>query len=188
MSDSLAGKFLVAGKHLRDPNFYKSVVLMVEHGPQGAMGLVVNRPTPVPLAEALADHFDVGERDDLVYYGGPVEPSALFVVHNSDAHHGDEHAVVPGVYVGSSAEVFERVVEAATAGGADLSFRVFSGCAGWGPGQLEGELARGDWYLVPASSEETFLADPYELWESARSRASEPFGSLPEPTDHPDWN
>lgn len=187
MSNNLTGQFLVAGKHLRDPNFYKSVVLMVEHGAQGAMGLVVNRPTPVSLSEALAEHFDIGEREDLVYYGGPVEPSALFVVHNSVEHHGDERAIVPGVFVGSSADAFERVVEAATGGHDDLHFRVFSGCAGWGPGQLEGELERGDWFLVPASSDDTFRDDPYSLWESTLAKLSDASG-LPRPTPHPDWN
>src|SRR4029079_3436482 len=118
---------------------------------EGAMGLVVNRPSSVTVAHALSEHFKLPETDDLVYVGGPVEPSALFVLHNSEELSADETAVVPGVYVGSSAHVFQTVVRQAAEGDPDLRFRIFSGCAGWGPGQLDGEVARGDWYHQPAS-------------------------------------
>lgn len=186
MSDTLSGQFLVAGKHLRDPNFYRTVVLMVEHGHEGAMGLVVNRPTPVTLGEALSAHFEVRDGEASVYYGGPVEPAALFVAHNQGE--AGESAVVPGVHVGSSAEAFERVVTADAPSPDDLRFRVFSGCAGWGPGQLEGELDRGDWFVVPATSERTFEADPYELWESMlREVGDRTLGTSRPPVD-PEWN
>lgn len=187
MTDSLAGQFLVAGKHLRDPNFYRTVVLMVEHGREGAMGLVVNRPTPVTLGEALSEHFEVRDDEAAVYYGGPVEPAALFVAHNA-ADVETERPVVPGVHVGSSAEAFERVVTADAPTLDGLRFRVFSGCAGWGPGQLEGELDRGDWFLVPATSALTFESDPYELWdEMLREVASRTLG-VPRPPIDPEWN
>ena len=84
MPKSLRGQYLISGKWLRDPNFYKTVVLMVEHNAQGAMGLVVNRPSSVTVAHALSEHFNLPETDDLVYVGGPVEPSALFVLHNCE--------------------------------------------------------------------------------------------------------
>ena len=74
-SPLIKGQFLIAGKQMRDPNFYRSVVLMVEHGESGAMGLVVNRPSNVSGARALSEHFDLPESDQLVYVGGPVEPA-----------------------------------------------------------------------------------------------------------------
>ena len=92
---------MIAAKRLRDPNFYKTVVLMVEHGADGAMGLVINRPSSVTFAHALSEHFKLPETDDLVYVGGPVEPSALFILHNSAELDRKESPLIPGVFVGS---------------------------------------------------------------------------------------
>jgi putative transcriptional regulator len=188
MSQSLRGQFLIAGRHLRDPNFYKTVVLIVEHGDEGAMGLVINRPSCVTVAHALSKHFHLPETDDLVYVGGPVEPAALFILHNSGTLDIHERPVVPDVYVGSSAEVFERVVRCGAEGAADLEFRIFSGCAGWAPGQLEGEIARGDWFWQPASAETLFTDDPYELWDQQIQKAFESRRILPHPSKNPEWN
>jgi putative transcriptional regulator len=167
MSESIAGRFLVACKRLRDPNFFKAVVLMVEHGAKGAMGLVVNRPSQVTVSHALVQHFELPETDDVVYVGGPVEPAALFVLHNAPALDHDGTPVVPGLYVGSSAEVFERVVRSAAEGMPGLDFRIFSGCAGWAPGQLESELGRGDWHLIPATANFILHDAPYDVWDEA---------------------
>ena len=188
MSQSLRGQYLIAGKWLRDPNFYRTVVLIVEHNSEGAMGLVVNRPSSVTVAHALSEHFNLPETDDLVYVGGPVEPSALFVLHNSEDLSPDEAAIVPGVYVGSSAHVFETVVRQAADGDPDLKFRIFSGCAGWGPGQLEGELARGDWYHQPASAQAVFFDDPYEVWDRAVRKVHKVERIVREVPVNPEWN
>src|SRR5438132_1387425 len=110
MSDSLRGQFLVSARHLRDPNFHKTVVLLVEHADTGAMGLVVNRPSGVSVAQALSQHFELPETEDVVFVGGPVEDSALFMLHNAGDLDAAELPVIPGLYVGSSAEVFEDVV------------------------------------------------------------------------------
>src|SRR3989304_1996646 len=115
MPNSLRGQFLIAGKRLRDPNFARTVVLIVEHGSEGAMGLVVNRPSSVTVAHALCEHFNIPETDDLVYVGGPVEPQNLFILHNAGHLDENENPVVPGLYVGSSPEVFETVVRSAAA-------------------------------------------------------------------------
>lgn len=188
MSDSLAGQFLIAGKRLRDPNFHKSVVLVVEHGDDGAMGLIVNRPSSVTVAHALAGHFDLPETDDLVYVGGPVDPSALFVLHNDAGLDEVDSAVISGVHVGSSPEVFERVVRSSAEGDPDMKFRIFSGCAGWGPGQLESEVSRGDWHQLPATAELTFHEDPYEIWDILVRKLSESTGILPDSPADPEWN
>lgn len=188
MPKSLRGQFLVAARHLRDPNFFRTVVLMVEHGKDGAMGLVINRPSSVTVARALDGHFDLPETGDLVYVGGPVEPSALFILHNSETFDADERPVIPGIHVGGSASVFESVVRSAESGNAGLRFRVLSGCAGWGPGQLEGEVSRGDWLLFPADGEMTFAPNPYEVWESIVDRISQKLSALPEKKGNPEWN
>jgi putative transcriptional regulator len=188
MPQSLRGQLLIAARHLRDPNFYKTVVLVVEHGTDGAMGIVINRPSCVTVAHALSKHFDLPETDDLLYVGGPVEPAALFILHNAGTLDIHERPVVPGVYVGSSAEVFERVVRCACEGGADLEFRIFSGCAGWGPEQLEGELNRGDWLLQTATADALFSDDPYQMWDQQIQKAFEAKRILPHTARNPEWN
>lgn len=165
MTEPLRGKFLVAARHLRDPNFYKSVVLIVEHNDGGAMGVVVNRPSGVTLSNALKKHFELPDDGELVYVGGPVEQNALFILHNSEELGQVENLIVPGLFAGSSPEIFEKIVERAIEGDSELRFRVFFGCAGWAPEQLEGELSRSDWLVCPATAEQAVSQDPYVLWE-----------------------
>lgn len=188
MSESLRGRCLIAAKRLRDHNFYRTVVLMVEHGSDGAMGLVINRPSSVTVAHALSEHFKLPETDDLVYVGGPVEPSALFILHNSIELDQNETPVVPGVFVGSSAEVFEQIVRSSADGNPDLQFRIFSGCAGWSPGQLEGELARGDWHCSPIEVRAIFGENPYCVWDNLIAKVYETHRILPQIPGNPEWN
>lgn len=188
MFQSLRGEFLIAGKPLRDPNFYRSAVLIVEHNEQGAMGLIVNRPSSVTVARALSEHFQLPQTGDLVYIGGPVEPAALFILHNAPHLDENESPVVSDLYVGSSPEVFENVVKAAAEDEADVRFRIYCGCAGWGPGQLEGELDRGDWLHVPASPEQVFSENPYELWDRLIEQTRQSRGFLPGGGGNPEWN
>lgn len=152
------------------------------------MGLIVNRPSSVTVAHALSEHFHLPETDDLVYVGGPVEPSALFILHNAPELDEGESPVLPGLYVGSSPEVFERVVNSAADGNADLQFRIYSGCAGWAPGQLEQEVDRGDWHLHPASPDLVFAEDPYEVWDCLVKKICEANGILPHCRNNPEWN
>ncbi len=187
MLDCLRGKFLIAGKNLRDPNFFKTVVLMVEHGEQGAMGLVINRPSSVGVSHALSEHFNLPTMEDLVFVGGPVEPSALFIIHNDGVLDTSEREVVPDVFVGSSPSVFESIVAQVADGDHSLRFRIFSGCAGWGPGQLESEMARGDWHIIDATSLLTFHEDPYDMWDDAM-RTFQQFHQLLPVRANPEWN
>lgn len=188
MAKSLRGKCLVAAAHLRDPNFYKSVVLLVEHADHGAMGLVINRPSSILVRNALAGHFDLPDSDDLVFCGGPVEPAALLILHNADDLADSERAIVPGVFICSTAETFASVVNRASAPGSDLMLRIFSGCAGWAPGQLEGEISRGDWHVGQGCRDVVFHEDPYAIYEHALQRVFEEHRLLPHTTPNPQWN
>ena len=188
MSESLRGHFLISGKRLRDPNFFKTVVLIVEHGSDGAMGLVVNRPSSVSVSHALSGHFDLPETEELVYVGGPVEPANLFILHNAEDMNGDETAVVPGLYVGTSAEIFETIVRSVVEENHDLKFRIFSGCAGWGAEQLEGEIGRGDWLLLSACAGSIFHDDPYQVWDEALRLFHDNNRFVPQPPASPEWN
>jgi putative transcriptional regulator len=167
MSDSLRGKFLIAGRALRDPNFYQTVVLIVGHGAEGAMGVVVNRPSELTVAQALEKDFDLPETGELVHVGGPVDRNALFVLHDAADFNGGETPIIDGLYVGNSPETFEQVVQQAALSEPPLRFRVYFGCAGWAPDQLEGELNRNDWLLLPATLDYVFHPEPYSVWELA---------------------
>ncbi|VAX37239.1 UPF0301 protein YqgE [hydrothermal vent metagenome] len=189
MSQSLRGQFLIAGRQLRDPHFYKSVVLIIEHNNEGAMGLVVNRPSTVNVSHALSGHLDLPETDDVVFSGGPVEPAALFILHNAAQYDPEEIAVISDVYIGSSPDVFERILrEGATGNQPELSYRIFSGCAGWGGGQLEGEMERGDWLTHVASSESLFQEDVYSIWDNELQSVYELNRILPHSPSNPEWN
>lgn len=188
MTESLRGKFLIAGPRLRDENFFKSVVLIVEHGEEGAMGLVINQPSTITVATALQEHLDLPETQDLVYVGGPVEPGALFVVHNSAALDPEESPVIPDVFMGSNAEVFERILTASLQSGHQLTYRVYGGCSGWGPGQLEGELERGDWLTTEATSKYVYTRDPYSVWDQLIAKTFQTNRVHPLKCDHPEWN
>jgi putative transcriptional regulator len=148
---SLAGKFLVAKPILRDPNFVRTVVVLLAHNAEGALGLVVNRPSAEELPLPLFD-------------GGPCASSGLFLLHGNaawvDADGPQE--IAPGVFVGD-ASVFERAGKA----GPEVRqrVRVFRGYAGWGGGQLERELAVGDWAIMPASGELLFDTPVADLWK-----------------------
>jgi putative transcriptional regulator len=190
---TLRGQFLIAGKSLRDPNFFKSVVLLVEHSSEGAIGLVVNQPTPVNIADALAQHMEVPETQEVVHVGGPVSPTNLFILHNSQLLDPDAAIVSPGVYLGSHPQVFKEAVAQENAGSDSgkmkkLAYRVFCGCAGWGPGQLEGEIARADWLLQPATEEEIFHGEPHEMWESLYQLALRSESLVPHLPGDPDLN
>lgn len=188
MPKSLTGQFLIAAKHLRDSNFYRSVVLIVEHNEAGATGLVINRPSQVTVSRALKGHFELPETGEVVFSGGPVEKEALFILHNSEEFDGNESPVVPGLYVGNSASVFEDIVVSVSEGHADLKFRIFAGCAGWSPNQLEGEIGRGDWLTFPATTDMIFHKDPYAIWDLLCHLISRQGDFLPSIPSNPELN
>ena len=188
MLKSLKGHFLIATRKLNDQNFYRSVVLIVEHNKEGATGLIVNRPSSFSITNALSRYFDMPKLEDLVFMGGPVEPNGMFALHNAGDLEKAKDAIVPGLFMGSSPEVFEQVVWRISEGDPDLDFRIFFGCAGWAPLQLESELYRMDWLTTPATAEDIFEIDPYDLWDTLHGRAMEERRFLPQETAHPEWN
>lgn len=189
MSKSLRGHCLVAAKSLRDPNFHKTVVLILEHTEQGATGLIVNRPSPIKVAHALSGHFNLPEMDDFCFEGGPVEPTALLMLHNADAFQDTDASPIPGLYIGGSADSFEHVLLNCGATGADHPlFRVFMGYSGWGSGQLEGEIDRGDWMVHPGCCDLLFRSDPYDIYERVLQKIYEANRLLPHRVKDPQWN
>ena len=155
MLKSLKGHFLVASRKLNDLNFYRSVVLIVEHNEQGATGLIVNRPSSFSITNALSRYFDMPKLEDMVFMGGPVEPNGMFALHNAGDLEKSTEAIVPDLFMGSSPEIFEQVIWRISEGDPNLDFRIFFGCAGWAPLQLESEINRMD--SIPLRPRKTSL-------------------------------
>jgi putative transcriptional regulator len=163
------GKFLVASRQLQDPNFRETVVLLIEYGLDGAMGLVINRPSAVKLATVFPDIEELKQRKDTIYVGGPVAVNQMLLLIRSSKMPEDATAVVPHVYISSSWKVLERLIKKTTK---DEGFRLFAGYAGWAPSQLDFERTRGDWYVVKADAESIFSQNPSELWQELIRRVT----------------
>jgi putative transcriptional regulator len=171
-SESLSGQLLVAGPSLLDPNFHRTVVLLGEHGEEGAMGVILNRPSSVTVGEAVPPLVDLVDADGLVYVGGPVQPDAIVVLGEFEE---PERASV--LVVGAVGFLPGEIDDSAELGPLARS-RVFAGYAGWGPGQLEAELAEESWIVEPALPDDVFVADAEDLWSEVLRRKGGPYAVL----------
>lgn len=162
--ESLKGKLLIASSGLQDPNFRQTVVLVAEHGEDGAMGLVLNRPSDAAVVEAVPHLEALVDADDLVFVGGPVEPAAVVVLAEFDEPDA------------AAALVFGRIGFIPADGDPDalsastVRSRVFAGYAGWGAGQLEAELAESAWIVEPATPSDVFATGDDDLWRNVLRR------------------
>lgn len=155
---SMRGHLLVAAPVLTDPNFHRTVVLVGEHGTEGAMGVVLNRPSSVTVRDALTPLSPIVGDHDLVYVGGPVQTDAVVIL----ADFADPGRSA-GVVFDSVGFVPGEVEDAEELGGLRQT-RVFVGYSGWGPGQLESELEERAWILADATTEDVFSAETERLW------------------------
>jgi putative transcriptional regulator len=155
------GLFLYAAPGQEDPRFAESIVLLMQHGPGGSMGLVINRPTDLSLREALEGVEEARRTDVPLYWGGPVQPEAILALVRTRAPGPDVETVLPDVHLtGDLADV-----RAALAGDDPRGrLRVYSGFSGWAPGQLAGEIRAGVWVLDRADPGSVFAPDPSPLW------------------------
>lgn len=157
---SLQGQLLVASPHLPDPNFYHTVVLMIQHNEQGALGVVLNRPSASSVREVIARVSDVPcSTDDPIGVGGPIE-GPLMAVHQLRSC--SETEVFDGVFFATQRDNVLQLVQRE-----DSPFRIFSGYSGWAGGQLEGELKAGGWLTVPANAQYVFHTELDQLWKKA---------------------
>jgi len=162
--ESVRGALLVAGPLLVDPNFWRTVVLVVEHSDEGAFGLVLNRPSETTVGDAVPELNDVLDAGQALHIGGPVQPSAVVVLARFEDPGDAALMAFDDVGVLAAAAAPEEL-----AAGVRCA-RAFVGHAGWGPGQLESELEREDWILEPARREDAFTAEPERLWSSVLAR------------------
>ncbi|ANH38717.1 hypothetical protein I601_2293 [Nocardioides dokdonensis FR1436] len=151
--EARAGMLLVASPALLDPNFVDTVILVLDADADGALGVVLNRPSPVPVAEVLADWGPVVAEPDVLFQGGPVSTEgALAVAHRVEP--GEEPLGFRSVTSTLGLVDLDTPVEL-LAGHLD-ALRIFAGYAGWGAGQLDDEIAEGSWYVVPAHDSDVF--------------------------------
>ncbi|MCS6914431.1 MAG: YqgE/AlgH family protein [Myxococcales bacterium] len=161
---SLAGSLLIAVPKLMDPNFHRMVVLMVNHDEEGAFGLVLGPASQVSIADLCASLGTRWERPDLVplRYGGPCEPSRIWVVYGGREPLAGTTTVAPGVHVGSSVSLLEQL-----SNDPERPVLILSGYAGWGPGQLEREMLHESWLPGEVTTELVFSTPPSQVWEAA---------------------
>jgi putative transcriptional regulator len=179
---SLRGQLLVAGPTLLDPNFRRTVVLVCEHSDEGALGLIVNRATPLEISEAVPELAPVLGDGAHLWSGGPVQPQSIVLLADLDS--APEEALM---VVGEVGLVLQ---------GADLEHldlgprgaRAFLGYAGWGPGQLEDELERDDWIVLDAQPEDAFAEDGDGLWGRVLERKGGEYALLARMPPDPSLN
>ena len=161
------GRFLVAQRDLRDPNFRETVIVLTEYDDSGAMGLIVNWPTAAPAAELIPQIEGIAEWADTIYVGGPVSRQVMLMLVRSEEDLAGAQRVFADVHLSTSRELLQRVV-AGEVETADM--RLYSGYAGWAPGQLDFELEAGGWRVVPGDPDLVFADDPDGVWDELMRR------------------
>ncbi len=172
MNDSLAPGFLIAVPQMQDPNFKQSVVFLLECNEEGALGVVINRESPMLLADLCNDHQIAysGERDKRVRSGGPVQPEQGIVVYGDEHIDPEGREVCEGLHVSASRGTLGRLCDLPHG-----RFHCYSGYTGWGPGQLEHEIEEGSWVYAPADAGSVLDIDPESMWVAVlRNQGIEP--------------
>jgi putative transcriptional regulator len=178
---SLRGKLLIASPSLLDPNFARTVVLITEHNEEGAMGVVLNRPSETEVSEVAPELGPIVAAEP-VFIGGPVQPQALVVL--AEFNDPEVAAWIVAADVGFvAAETESDDLERAIRRG-----RVYAGYSGWGAGQLEGELAEDAWIVEPPLPAELFPDDPEQLWQDVLARKGGQFALIARMPDDPSMN
>lgn len=185
MAEIRAGMLLLASPELLDPNFADAVVLLLDADEGGAMGVVINRPSPVPVIAVLAGWGDIVAEPEVLFRGGPVSPEGALAV----ALLRDDTVAPPGLRpVTDRLAIVDLEGEADDIDAAVDGVRIFAGYAGWGAGQLEGELQREDWFLEPARVDDVFSAAPGDLWSSVLERKGGSYRLVSRMPDDPSLN
>ena len=159
--EDLRARLLIANGNLFDPNFRQAVVLLVEHGEEGALGIVLNRPADITVADAVPALAPVVGPDEVLYLGGPVQPTAVVLLAQFDDEGVPAHPLFESVGLVTG--------EVESLGGAERA-RVYAGYAGWGAGQLERELEENSWIDATPSASDVFTDRPESLWTDVLSR------------------
>lgn len=167
MTESFRPKLLLSMPQLLDPNFARAVVLLCDYVPEGAFGLVLNRPTDLPASQMVKlEPPIVGGNGLPLSIGGPVEPERGWVLVADEPHVPEYRTICDGIYLSTSPTLLRNVLSLEPAPRA----RVLAGYAGWGPGQLDEELAQSAWLMADADLDLVFDVEPGQMWETAIRR------------------
>lgn len=180
---STAGRLLVAEPMLGDPNFDRTVVLVVDHHDEGAFGLVLNRPTELAVAGALPEWAALATEPGVVHVGGPVSGDSGWCL--ARVRHPDHPGFVP---VLGDVGLLDLELDPDLLGDDVLDLRIYAGYSGWGAGQLDAELAQDAWIVVDALPGDPFLADSAELWPRILARQGGSLARLAVFPPHPSMN
>lgn len=159
---------LVARPDLVDPNFTQTVVLVLFPAGGGPLGVILNRPISLTLKDAFPDEPQLKERTDPLYFGGPVRTTGLMFLFRGQAAADGVFPVFDDLFLSSNGAVLDRLLAAPKNG----VQRYFLGYSGWAPVQLEVEIARGGWYVLPADPETVLNMDPAVMWRELLARAT----------------
>lgn len=168
--DTLTGRLLVATPKMADPTFGQSVIYLVAHDDNGALGVIVNEPVKDLSYGELFDLMRQPRRDLAgkltVHFGGPVEPRIGFVLHSKDFMLAQHELAAGDLAVTTDPDMLSAIA----AGRGPAQYTVILGYAGWGPGQLEMEMQQGDWLVVPSDPDLIFAPDPQQIWQRALAK------------------
>ena len=166
--DDANGIFLVAREGMRDPNFKEAVVLITKPKGGGPFGVIINRPLELRLSEIFAEFDSLKDSKDVLYFGGPVKPNGfVFLVHSRERPPRGL-SVLKDIYFTGDTDLIEKMLNRSKP---TEGLRIFVGYSGWGPGQLQREIARGDWLILPANAETVFGKNPKGMWRELIERA-----------------
>ncbi len=180
---SLKGQFLLDGGKLAGSYFHRSVVLICQHDPEGAFGLVINRPSEKKVGEALVADMPATLREQSLFLGGPVQPQAMSFLHTDDFL--PDANVLPNLNLGHT---LDELIELGGSFSATQQLKVFAGYAGWSPGQLDDEMKRGAWLTHPAAAQLVFAGDDQNLWSRLVRKKGWQYRLLSEQPDDLSWN
>lgn len=177
------GKILISEPFLMDPNFKRSIVLLCEHGDEGSVGFILNKPTQVRLNQLLEDFPDF---DAPVYFGGPVQINSLQFVHRAGDIIEGTTEIAEGLYWGGSFEILKLLIETGKVAPSD--FRFFIGYSGWSEGQLEDEMKINSWIVASTSADNIFSDEPDKLWGDILKKMGKKFAILASFPEDPSVN
>ena len=178
VNDLGIGKLLVAHRDLPDPRFAETVILLVQHDERGAVGLVINRKTKVPISRALRQLKGAKDWSEPVYLGGPVKMAGVLALLWSHAEQDEMKSVLSEIYLVSSKRLLEKIL---AEGPTSAELQVYLGYSGWRAGQLENEVKLGSWYIFDGSAGLVFDFDPASLWARLTARTEQQLAGVRTP-------
>lgn len=177
------GKLLISEPFLNDPNFKRTIILLIENNEEGAIGFILNKPTELTLKDAIENYPDF---DTTVYYGGPVQLNTLQFIHRAGDIVEDSMDIGNGLYWGGSFEQLRTLIKDKLVKAED--FRFFIGYSGWGEGQLEEEMKINSWIVADSKIENIFCDEPDKLWREILKGMGKKFAILASFPENPSVN